>query len=49
LIFRPIDPKQDYPIAKTYLLYGGERREYHDSIEVIPFEEAVRKLPELLG
>jgi len=40
--------KLDYPIAKLYLIYGGDRKEYYDDIEVIPFVEAVKNLPQLL-
>ncbi|MEW6482804.1 MAG: DUF4143 domain-containing protein [bacterium] len=29
---------KDYPFAKTYFLYGGERRVYEGDIEVIPIE-----------
>ena len=40
--------KLDYPIAKCYALYGGNTREYIDGIEVIPFQEALFSLPQLL-
>ena len=30
-------------------LYGGERREYHDSVQVIPFEELLKELPRILS
>lgn len=40
--------KLDYPIAKLYLIYGGDRKEYYNDIEVIPFVEAVKNLPQLL-
>jgi len=40
--------KLDYPMAKLYLIYGGNHREYYDDIEVIPFVEAVKGLPQLL-
>ncbi|MGD0465268.1 MAG: ATP-binding protein [Gammaproteobacteria bacterium] len=39
----------DYPQAKCYFLYGGENREYYEGIEVIPFIEALKGLPKLLG
>jgi uncharacterized protein len=41
--------KKDYPIAKTYLIYGGDHREYHGDIETIPFNTALKELPQLLG
>lgn len=40
--------RKDYPIAKTYLIYGGDHREYHEDIEVIPFNMALKELPQLL-
>lgn len=39
----------DYPMAKLYLIYGGKQREYHGNIEVIPFVEALKELPNLLS
>ncbi len=38
----------DYPTAKLYLLYGGDQQEYYDNIQVIPFENALFKLPQIL-
>lgn len=38
----------DYPSAKLYLFYGGNRRLYFDHIEVIPIEDALKELPKLL-
>ena len=40
--------KKDYQEAKCYFLYGGERKEYHDGIEVIPFVEALKNLEKTL-
>ena len=40
---------RDYPPAKCFLLYGGDRREYHDGIEVWPLPEALRNLPSILS
>ncbi|MEW6608488.1 MAG: DUF4143 domain-containing protein [bacterium] len=40
---------KDYPLAKAYFLYGGERRYYEDSIEIIPIEKALKNLPLLLS
>ena len=39
----------DYPEAKLFLFYGGTRREYIDSIELIPIEEGLRELPAILS
>lgn len=41
--------RKDYPMAKVYLVYGGDRMEYHDGVTVIPFLDALKQLPELLG
>jgi predicted AAA+ superfamily ATPase len=40
--------KHDYPMAKCYVIHMGKNREYHDDIEVIPIQEALFMLPELL-
>lgn len=39
----------DYPVAKKFLLYGGTRTYHQNGVSIIPFEEAVRRLPELMG
>lgn len=41
--------KGDYPQAKAYFIYGGERILREGNIEIIPVKEAVKKLPEILG
>jgi len=38
----------DYPEAKGYLFYGGERKYFEDNIEIWPVREALLKLPEIL-
>ncbi len=38
----------DYPIAKLYIFYGGNQRQYFDRIEAIPIAEALQSLPQLL-
>ena len=38
----------DYPIAKGYLIYGGNQKMYFGNIEVWPAAEALKKLPEIL-
>lgn len=40
--------KKDYDIAKCYMVYGGTRAYYHNDIQVIPFESALKQLKELL-
>ena len=39
----------DYPEAKLFLFYGGKNRRYIDNILIIPIEEALRELPQLLS
>ncbi len=39
----------DYPQAKGHLFYGGTRRYRFGAIEVLPFEEGLRALPDTLG
>jgi predicted AAA+ superfamily ATPase len=40
---------EDYPEAKLFLFYGGKKREYIGNIQLIPLEEALLSLPELLN
>lgn len=40
---------RDYPPAQCFLLYGGDRREHHDGIEVWPLADAIRCLPSILS
>ena len=40
---------EDYPQAHLHLLFLGKQREYHNDIKVIPFEEALRELPQLIS
>ena len=40
--------RQDYPVARCYLLYGGDRHYIEDDIQVIPFNQALLSLAELL-
>lgn len=39
---------EDYPMAKAHLIYGGKRRLREERIEILPAEEAIRELPEIL-
>ncbi len=41
--------KTDYPMAKSYLVYGGNRREYRDDTQVIGVEEFLQTLPKILN
>jgi predicted AAA+ superfamily ATPase len=38
----------DYPLAKLYLIYGGENIEYVDNIKIIPIDKMLSKLIEIL-
>ena len=38
-----------YPMAKAYLIYGGERRLRDDNIEIIPIKEFLLSLPAMLS
>ena len=40
---------RDYPFAKAYFIYGGERRMHEDDIEVIPFKDILKELPAILS
>ena len=40
---------KDYPQAKLHIVYLGKQKQYHENIDVIPFEDILKKLPELLG
>jgi len=39
---------KDYPTAKAYFIYGGERQMSEGSIDVIPMEYALKNLPSIL-
>ena len=41
--------KEDYPEATLYLLFLGKQKEYHGDITAIPFEQALKELPELIS
>lgn len=39
---------EDYPEATLRILYLGKHKEYHGNITAIPFEEALKELPQLI-
>ena len=39
---------RDYPSAKAYFIYSGERRMREGSIEIVPIKTALKELPQLL-
>ena len=40
---------EDYPEAKLHMVYFGKHKEYHGDISAIPFEDALKELPKILG
>ncbi len=40
--------RKDYPIAECYLLYGGEHPREEDNIRILPLENAMKNLPNIL-
>lgn len=38
----------DYPMAKGYMIYGGNTKEYKEGIEIWPAAAALKSLPEIL-
>jgi predicted AAA+ superfamily ATPase len=40
---------EDYPMAKAYFVYGGNRRMYEDKIEIVPVLEMLKNLRTLLA
>ncbi len=40
--------KEDYPMAKCFILYGGTRTYSHINTAIIPFSEAIKNLKDIL-
>ena len=40
---------RDYPMAKAYFIYGGERRMRDGDIEIVPISDALKKLEVILS
>ncbi len=40
---------KDYPMARAYFIYGGERYMREEAIEIIPLSDILKKLPEILS
>lgn len=40
---------RDYPIAKAYFIYGGERRMHDGDIEIVPISDALKTLEVILS
>jgi len=41
--------QKDYPEAKTYFIYGGERQLRDGDIAILPIEDALKDLPRILS
>ena len=39
---------EDYPESRAFFIYGGKRRLYKDRIEILPVEESIRGLKDIL-
>jgi hypothetical protein len=39
---------KDYPMAKAYCIYGGQRRMREGDIDIIPLESFLKELPTIL-
>jgi hypothetical protein len=39
---------RDYPMARAYLIYGGDRYLRQGEIEIFPFDQALKSLPDFL-
>ena len=39
---------EQYPSAKAYFIYGGERKMSHGNIEILPIVDALKNLPKIL-
>jgi predicted AAA+ superfamily ATPase len=40
---------KDYPLSKAYFFYGGKRQMYEGNIEIIPIEDALKGLSDILS
>ncbi|MEM7816495.1 MAG: ATP-binding protein [Candidatus Aenigmatarchaeota archaeon] len=40
---------RDYPFAKAYFIYGGERFLFEDKIQIVPIENFLKQLPKFLS
>lgn len=40
---------KDYPMAKCYMLYGGNEKRYVGNVEIIPFTYALKNLADMLS
>lgn len=41
--------REDYPAARCFLLYGGQRSYETDGVQVLPLGRALRDLPQLMA
>ncbi|MCF8039791.1 MAG: hypothetical protein K9K79_10795 [Desulfohalobiaceae bacterium] len=40
---------EEYPMARAYIFYGGPQCRYLKDLEMIPLDQALPALPDLLG
>ncbi|MCK4325193.1 ATP-binding protein [bacterium] len=40
---------KDYPMARAYFVYGGERRLRRDDIEIVPIKDILKEIPKILS
>lgn len=40
--------RKDYPEAKRYMIYGGNKSYFENDIHVIPFHQSLSQLPDIL-
>jgi len=40
---------RDYPMAKAFFIYGGERRMRDGDIDIVPISDALKKLEVILS
>ncbi len=41
--------REDYPMARTFLIHPGTRRAHSRGVEILPMAHALKHLDELLG
>lgn len=41
--------KKDYPMARTFFVYGGTRRQREGDIDIVPIQDMLKELPNLIN
>ncbi|NLD38533.1 MAG: hypothetical protein GX654_16860 [Desulfatiglans sp.] len=39
---------EDFPVARGFLIYGGTKQFYENNIEIIPIDDAIARLHDIL-